>query len=60
MVRIVTPVRDEGQGPVEFDADSKRPSGGSIGAVREAPEARLVMLRVCHREGYRLHYRNLY
>ncbi|GEM_PF-2853776 len=32
VIRIVAPVRDEGQDPVEFGARSKRSSGGSLGS----------------------------
>jgi len=63
VIRIVGPVRDEGQDPVEFGVGSKRPSGGSLGAACEALECRLVVLlagtRACHRAEYRLHPRNL-
>ena len=38
------PVRDEGQDPVEFDAGSKRKSGGSMGAEREVPKWMSVVL----------------
>ena len=44
MIRIVTPVRDEGQDPVEIGDDLKQRPGGSLGAEREAPERRVVVL----------------
>ena len=44
MIRIVTPVRDEGQDLVEFGDDLKQSSGGSLGTEREAPECRVVVL----------------
>ena len=44
MIRIVAPVRDEGQDPVEIGDDLKQRPGGSLGAEREALECRVVVL----------------
>lgn len=45
MIRIVAPVSGDGQDPVDLAVSrSKRSTGGPLGAAREAPEWRSVVL----------------